>query len=63
MTSLTGERLFLLLTLQNADEKKVEAMLASVCKVVSGLQGEKVVQLGLIKGKFFISQLSRCFLN
>jgi len=37
------------LILQNADEKKVEAMLASVCKVVSGLQGEKVVQLGLIK--------------
>jgi len=37
------------LILQNADEKKVEAMLTSVRKVVSGIQGEKVVQLGLIK--------------
>lgn len=37
------------LILQNADEKKVEAMLTSLRKVISGLQGEKVVQLGLIK--------------
>ena len=35
---------------QNADEKKVESMLSSVRKVIAGLQGEKVVQLGLIKG-------------
>lgn len=37
------------LILQNADEKKVETMVSSVRKVISGLQGEKVVQLGLIK--------------
>jgi len=37
------------LILQNADEKKVESMLSSVRKVVAGIQGEKVVQLGLIK--------------
>jgi len=37
------------LILQNADEKKVESMLSSVRKVIAGLQGEKVVQLGLIK--------------
>lgn len=37
------------LILQNADEKKVESLLASIQKVITGLQGEKVVQLGLIK--------------
>jgi len=37
------------LILQNADEKKVEMMLTALRKVISGLQGEKVVQLGLIK--------------
>jgi len=37
------------LILQNADEKKVESMLSSVRKVITGLQAEKVVQLGLIK--------------
>ena len=39
-----------MISYQNADEKKVESMLSSVRKVIAGLQGEKVVQLGLIKG-------------